>query len=169
MHHKRVVQEKNRLITDIKRLKARGRRGRGRQSRDDASPATRRDTRGPSPVPAPPPPPVQAHYSKYEPTILELKRKYEAAMKEKMLAGLERDKMAAKARRGGGEGWGRGQRGLAAARQDPAPPRALLLAAAHLQRAPPMNAPGRRTSWRSSCASSGPTLRRACPRAGAAA
>lgn len=38
----------------------------------------------------------QAHYAKYEPTILELKRKYEAAMKEKMLAGLERDKMAAK-------------------------------------------------------------------------
>ncbi|KAI8471064.1 MAG: flagellar WD repeat-containing protein Pf20 [Monoraphidium minutum] len=59
MHHKRVVQEKNRLITDIKRLKA--------------------------------------HYGKYEPTILELKRKYEAAMKEKMLAGLDRDKMAAKA------------------------------------------------------------------------
>ncbi|WIA16110.1 hypothetical protein OEZ85_012829 [Tetradesmus obliquus] len=59
MHHKRVAQEKNKLITDIKRLKA--------------------------------------HYAKYEPTILELKRKYEAAMKEKMLAGLERDKMAAKA------------------------------------------------------------------------
>jgi hypothetical protein len=39
---------------------------------------------------------LQAHYAKYEPTILELKRKYEAAMKEKMLAGLERDKMAAK-------------------------------------------------------------------------
>eukprot|EP00877_Chromochloris_zofingiensis_P005699 jgi/Chrzof1/1512/Cz10g10170.t1 len=59
MHHKRVAQEKNRLITDIKRLKA--------------------------------------HYAKYEPTILELKKKYETAMKEKMLAGLERDKMAAKA------------------------------------------------------------------------
>lgn len=43
---------------------------------------------------------VQAHYAKYEPTILELKRKYEAAMKEKMLAGLDRDKMAAKARAG---------------------------------------------------------------------
>lgn len=38
----------------------------------------------------------QAHYAKYEPTILELKRKYETAMKEKMLAGLERDKMAGK-------------------------------------------------------------------------
>ena len=58
MHHKRVAQEKNKLITDIKQLKA--------------------------------------HYAKYEPTILELKRKYESAMKEKMLANLERDKMAAK-------------------------------------------------------------------------
>jgi hypothetical protein len=46
----------------------------------------------------------QAHYSKYEPTILELKRKYEAAMKEKMLAGLDRDKMAAKARARAGGG-----------------------------------------------------------------
>lgn len=58
MHHKRVAQEKNKLITDIKRLKD--------------------------------------HYAKYEPTILELKRKYEAAMKEKMLMSLERDKLAAK-------------------------------------------------------------------------
>ncbi len=39
---------------------------------------------------------LQAHFSKYEPTILELRRKYEAAMKEKMLAGLERDRMAAR-------------------------------------------------------------------------
>lgn len=39
---------------------------------------------------------VQAHFAKYEPTILELKRKFELAMKEKMLAGLDRDKMAAK-------------------------------------------------------------------------
>lgn len=43
--------------------------------------------------------PPQAHFAKYEPTILELKRKYELAMKEKMLAGLDRDKMAAKVRR----------------------------------------------------------------------
>lgn len=43
---------------------------------------------------------LQAHYGKYEPTILELKRKYEAAMKEKMLAVLERDKMAAKVGQG---------------------------------------------------------------------
>ncbi len=50
--------------------------------------------------PPSPHPPYKAHYSKYEPTILELKRKYEAAMKEKMLAGLDRDKMAAKV--GGG-------------------------------------------------------------------
>jgi hypothetical protein len=41
-------------------------------------------------------PPSQAHYGKYEPTILELKRKYEGTMKEKTLANLERDKMAAK-------------------------------------------------------------------------
>lgn len=58
MHHKRVAQEKNKLISDIKRLKD--------------------------------------HYAKYQPTILELKRKYEAAMKEKMLMSLERDKLAAK-------------------------------------------------------------------------
>ncbi|KAJ9532037.1 flagellar WD repeat-containing protein Pf20 [Haematococcus lacustris] len=55
MHHKRVAQEKNKLITDIRRLKE--------------------------------------HFAKYEPTILELKRKYEAAMKEKMLSQLERDKL----------------------------------------------------------------------------
>jgi sperm-associated antigen 16 protein len=36
----------------------------------------------------------QEHYAKYEPTILELKRKYEVAMKEKMLATIERDKLA---------------------------------------------------------------------------
>uniref|UniRef100_A0A7S3QVU9 Uncharacterized protein n=1 Tax=Dunaliella tertiolecta TaxID=3047 RepID=A0A7S3QVU9_DUNTE len=58
MHHKRVAQEKNKLITDIKRLKE--------------------------------------HFAKYEPTILELKRKYETAMKEKMLVSLERDKLAAR-------------------------------------------------------------------------
>lgn len=52
MHHKRVAQEKNKLVGDIKRLKD--------------------------------------HYAKYEPTILELKRKYETAMKEKMMATLER-------------------------------------------------------------------------------
>jgi hypothetical protein len=36
---------------------------------------------------------VQEHYAKYEPTILELKRKYETAMKEKMLVSLEKDKV----------------------------------------------------------------------------
>ncbi len=36
---------------------------------------------------------VQEHYAKYEPTILELKRKYETAMKEKMLMSLEKDKV----------------------------------------------------------------------------
>ncbi|GMH45200.1 hypothetical protein BSKO_13157 [Bryopsis sp. KO-2023] len=58
MHHKRVAQEKNKLITDIKRLKA--------------------------------------HYSQYEPTITELRRKYETAMKEKMLLRLDRDKLTTK-------------------------------------------------------------------------
>jgi WD40 repeat protein len=58
MHHKRVSQEKNKLVSDIKRLKE--------------------------------------HYAKYEPTILELKRKYEVAMKEKMLISLNRDKVSAK-------------------------------------------------------------------------
>merc|ERR1712226_724522 len=47
MHHKRVVQEKNKLTTDIKRLKR--------------------------------------HYAQYEPTLQQLKKKYEVAMKEKML------------------------------------------------------------------------------------
>ncbi|KAJ8035607.1 Sperm-associated antigen 16 protein [Holothuria leucospilota] len=54
MHHKRVVQEKNKLIEDIKRLKR--------------------------------------HYASYEPTLTQLKQKYEAAMKEKMLSKLERDR-----------------------------------------------------------------------------
>lgn len=54
MHHKRVVQEKNKLITDIKRLKR--------------------------------------HYTQYEPTLQQLKKKYEVAMKEKMLSKLERDR-----------------------------------------------------------------------------
>ncbi|KAK6183538.1 hypothetical protein SNE40_011003 [Patella caerulea] len=54
MHHKRVVQEKNKFIDDIKRLKR--------------------------------------HYQQYEPTLHQLKRKYEVAMKEKMLAKLERDR-----------------------------------------------------------------------------
>ncbi|KAH3703206.1 sperm-associated antigen 16 protein-like [Dreissena polymorpha] len=54
MHHKRVVQEKNKLITDIKRLKR--------------------------------------HYAQYEPTLQQLKKKYEVAMKEKMLSKLERDR-----------------------------------------------------------------------------
>lgn len=41
---------------------------------------------------------MQEHYAKYEPTILELKKKYETAMKEKMLVTLDRDKVAAKVR-----------------------------------------------------------------------
>merc|ERR1719238_216717 len=47
MHHRRVVQEKNRLLVDLKRLKR--------------------------------------HYEQYEPTLTELRHKYEVAMKEKML------------------------------------------------------------------------------------
>ena len=58
MHHKRVGQEKNKLVTDLKRVKA--------------------------------------HYANYEPLIKELKAKYETAMKEKMLASLERDRHATK-------------------------------------------------------------------------
>lgn len=58
MHHKRVVQEKNKLIMDLKRLKK--------------------------------------HYEAYEPTIAELKDKYESAMKEKMLMRLERDRIRSK-------------------------------------------------------------------------
>ncbi len=39
---------------------------------------------------------LKEHYAKYEPTILELKKKYEVAMKEKMLLTLEREKMTAR-------------------------------------------------------------------------
>merc|ERR1719265_1158143 len=59
MHHRRVVQEKNRLIIDLKRLKR--------------------------------------HYEQYEPTLTELRHKYEVAMKEKMLMSLERDRYSSKA------------------------------------------------------------------------
>mmetsp|Transcript_59542 Transcript_59542/g.128834 ORF Transcript_59542/g.128834 Transcript_59542/m.128834 type:complete len:584 (+) Transcript_59542:27-1778(+) len=58
MHHRRVVQEKNRLIVDLKRLKR--------------------------------------HYEQYEPTLTELRHKYEVAMKEKMLMRLERDRFLAR-------------------------------------------------------------------------
>ena len=51
MHHKRIGQEKNKLLGDIKKLRK--------------------------------------HYAQYEPTIKELKRKYELAMKEKMLVRIE--------------------------------------------------------------------------------
>lgn len=59
MHHRRVAQEKNKLIVDLKRLKR--------------------------------------HYEQYEPTLTELRHKYEVAMKEKMLMRLERDRHMAKA------------------------------------------------------------------------
>jgi len=55
MHHKRIGQEKNKLLGDIKTLRK--------------------------------------HYAQYEPTIKELKRKYELAMKEKMLVRIERDRL----------------------------------------------------------------------------
>eukprot|EP00306_Pavlova_sp_CCMP459_P009027 CAMPEP_0185182896 /NCGR_PEP_ID=MMETSP1140-20130426/1640_1 /TAXON_ID=298111 /ORGANISM="Pavlova sp., Strain CCMP459" /LENGTH=603 /DNA_ID=CAMNT_0027748867 /DNA_START=26 /DNA_END=1834 /DNA_ORIENTATION=+ len=58
MHHKRVVQEKNKLITDLKRLKK--------------------------------------HYEDYEPTLAAMRKKYEAAMKEKMMMKLERDRLKGK-------------------------------------------------------------------------
>ncbi|KAH9524359.1 Sperm-associated antigen 16 protein [Bulinus truncatus] len=54
MHHKRIIQEKNKLIDDIKRLKR--------------------------------------HYSQYPQNMEALKIRYEAAMKEKMLANLDRDR-----------------------------------------------------------------------------
>ncbi|KAI0233259.1 Sperm-associated antigen 16 protein [Lamellibrachia satsuma] len=54
MHHKRVVQEKERLIAELKKLKD--------------------------------------HYADYEPTLQQLKQRYETAMKEKMLTRLERDR-----------------------------------------------------------------------------
>lgn len=60
MHHKRVVQEKNKLIGDLKR--------------------------------------VRTHCANYEPTLNELQHKYEAAMKEKMLVRLEKDKQKERAR-----------------------------------------------------------------------
>jgi len=58
MHHKRVVQEKNKVITDLKRLKN--------------------------------------HYADYEPTLAAMRKKYEAAIKEKMMMKLERDRLKAK-------------------------------------------------------------------------
>lgn len=58
MHHRRVVQEKNKLTTDLQRLKK--------------------------------------HYLSYEPTLKDLQRKYEVAMKEKMLTRLERDRIKAR-------------------------------------------------------------------------
>lgn len=58
MHHKRVVQEKGKLIADLKRLKS--------------------------------------HYADYEPTLGAMRKKYEAAMREKMMMKLERDRFKAK-------------------------------------------------------------------------
>ncbi|KAI5066750.1 hypothetical protein GOP47_0017278 [Adiantum capillus-veneris] len=55
MHHRRIAQEKNKLIVDVKRL--------------------------------------QRHFSQYEPIIRELKKKYEAAVRQKALVVLERDKL----------------------------------------------------------------------------
>ena len=73
MHHKRIGQEKNKLLGDIKKLKK--------------------------------------HYAQYEPTIKELKRKYELAMKEKMLTRIEGSIGGADSRhRGGGCEEGEGSR-----------------------------------------------------------
>ena len=88
MHHKRVVQEKQKLVVDMKRLRK--------------------------------------HYAAYEPTMKQLREKYEVAMKEKMLMRLEKDRMVSKvealeahvrsleqaqANSGGGGGGGGGIRG----------------------------------------------------------
>jgi hypothetical protein len=55
---------------------------------------------------------LKEHYSKYEPTILELKKRFEAALREKALLALERDKCKCKVGRkgvlGGGRQVGRG-------------------------------------------------------------
>lgn len=37
-------------------------------------------------------PRLKRHYAQYEPTLQQLKKKYEVAMKEKMLSKLERDR-----------------------------------------------------------------------------
>eukprot|EP01033_Poteriospumella_lacustris_P004989 gene4990-3566_t len=58
MHHQRVIQEKNKLVDDIRRLRN--------------------------------------HMRSYEPAIEELKRRHEAAIKEKMLIRLERDRLKAR-------------------------------------------------------------------------
>ena len=58
MHHRRVVQEKNKLTSDLQRLRK--------------------------------------HYLSYEPTLKDLQKKYEVAMKEKMLTRLERDRIKAR-------------------------------------------------------------------------
>lgn len=90
MHHKRVVQEKNKLINDIKRW----------QSINDIYIncwftctvvklissllvhffITIHIYR------------LKRHYAQYEPTLQQLKKKYEVAMKEKMLSKLEKDR-----------------------------------------------------------------------------
>jgi len=57
MHHRRITQEKDKLLNDIKRQ--------------------------------------TVHYKNYEPTLKELRHKYETAMKEKMLSNLERDRAMA--------------------------------------------------------------------------
>lgn len=66
LNHRRIVQEKNTLINDIKRLKK--------------------------------------HYAQYEPTLKQLRGKYEVAMKEKMLAKLERDRALSQAAASNGNG-----------------------------------------------------------------
>jgi hypothetical protein len=68
------LQEKNRLLADLKRLKD--------------------------------------HYAKYEPTILELKRKYEGALRDKMLLSLERDRSRDKVGAGCGAGGAGGDAGI---------------------------------------------------------
>lgn len=57
MHHHRVAQEKNKLITDIKRIKT--------------------------------------HYESFEPLVKTMKEKYEAALRDKVLNQLERERAVA--------------------------------------------------------------------------
>ena len=86
MHHKRVVQEKNKLILDLKRLKVMPHCPLHRHLLHASHPTR------PSSSP-------QAHYEHYEPMLKMMQTKYEAAMKEKMLVKLERDRLALARRR----------------------------------------------------------------------
>jgi len=78
MHHRRVMQEKDSLVRDMKRLKA--------VRVLLLPPCAFADPGRPQ------------HHDRLAPTVDALKGKYEQAMKDKMLVVLERDKLRSKAR-----------------------------------------------------------------------